>query len=147
MPTLVLTNPQSIRNKRDELFSRIYNQREFKDSCIIAFSETWLKMDDPDEAFEPDGFKIFRCDRKYQDKGKSVGGGVSALVNDRWCSDTKILGSGCCKDLEYLSIKCRPFYLPRGIGCCVITIAYAPIFSAYSKKKSRKFPVKTDERS
>ncbi|KAI3358270.1 hypothetical protein L3Q82_003267 [Scortum barcoo] len=51
--------------------------------------------------------------------GKSKGGGVCFMVNNKWCSDVEIISTGCSLDLEHLMIRCRPYYLPREFtsGC------------------------------
>ena len=83
-----------------------------------------MKPSQPDSLVQPPGFTIFRQDRDHQATGKRQGGGVCFLVNDRWCTDVRIISQGCTADLEHLTIKCRPFYLPREFSSVTLTSAY-----------------------
>ncbi|KAI3368225.1 hypothetical protein L3Q82_007816 [Scortum barcoo] len=56
--------------------------------------------------------------------GKSKGGGVCFMVNNKWCSDVEIISTGCSPDLEHLMIRCRPYYLPREFTSVVMTAVY-----------------------
>lgn len=40
LPSIVLANVQSLKNKTDELQANIINQHKYRDACIMAFSET-----------------------------------------------------------------------------------------------------------
>ena len=124
VPTIIMANVQRLWNKTDELFSRIRMQRDFRDTCIFSFCETWLKPSHPDNALQPPGFTIFRKDRDQSITNKSQGGGVCFLINDNWCTNVKIISDGCTPDLEYITLKCRPFYLPREFSSVTITTAY-----------------------
>ncbi|XP_053271643.1 uncharacterized protein LOC128429835 isoform X2 [Pleuronectes platessa] len=48
------------------------------------------------------------------------------MVNNLWCSDVRIISSGCTPDLEHLMIRCRPYYIPREFTSVVITAVYIP---------------------
>lgn len=124
MPSLILANLRSLNNTREELFARIHFYSDFKNGCIFTFFETWLHEDTPDNLFEPDGFKLFRLDRNFAASNKSKWGGVSILINLRWCSDAKIINRECSSDIENITICCRPFYLPREFSCCFVTAVY-----------------------
>ena len=43
-----------------------------------------------------------------------------------WYTDTIIIKSHCSPNVEYLMVKCRPFYLPREFTSTVVTAAYIP---------------------
>ena len=124
LPSLVLANVQRLYNKMDELQVRIDSQRDYRECCVFIVSETWLTSDHPDSALEPPGFTIFRNDRSSQITGKSQGGEVCFLVNKAGCTDTKVISSYCAPDLETLTIKCRPFFLPRDFGSIILTAVY-----------------------
>ncbi len=34
-------------------------------------------------------------------------------VSNAWCTSTDIIKTHCSPDIEYLILKCRPFYVPR----------------------------------
>ena len=42
LPAIVLANVRSLKNQTDELFHLLSFKREFKDSSILCFTETWL---------------------------------------------------------------------------------------------------------
>jgi len=50
-----------------------------------------------------------------EESGKSKGGGVCFMTNNRWCNpkNIKTLSRSCSPNLENLTISCRPCYLPR----------------------------------
>ena len=41
-----------------------------------------------------------------------------------WCTDVRIISRGCTPDLEYLTLKCRPFYMPREFSSVTLTAGY-----------------------
>ena len=91
---------------------------------VFCLTETWLTPSYPDSLVQPEGFTLFRQDRDRDATGKTQGGGVCFLVNKRWCSDVRIVSRGCTTDLEYLTIKCRPHYLPREFSSVTMTAVY-----------------------
>ncbi|CDQ99431.1 unnamed protein product [Oncorhynchus mykiss] len=50
------------------------------------------------------------------------------MINDSWCNCNNIqdLQSICSPDVEFLTIKCRPYYLPRGFSSVIDTAVYIP---------------------
>lgn len=50
------------------------------------------------------------------------------MVNRKWSDARSIstLSSGCSPHLEFLSIKCHPFYLPREFTSVIATVVYIP---------------------
>ena len=125
LPTILLSNAQSIRNKIDELESWAKFEREIGESCLLAFTETWLNDSDRDEDLTLTGFgSPIRLDRSPETTGKSRGGGVCFYVNKRYCNTVKIRERICTADLELLSISLRPFYLPREFQQLFYTVVY-----------------------
>lgn len=59
---------------------------------------------------------------------KAKGGGVCFMINNKWCIAWTVstLSSGCSPHLEYLSIKYRPFYLPREFTSIIALAVYIP---------------------
>ncbi|KAI3356034.1 hypothetical protein L3Q82_017301, partial [Scortum barcoo] len=100
-------------------------QRDIKNCNVLVFTETWLDPSIPDSAIVPEGLSIHRQDRTIN-SGKSKGGGVCFMVNNKWCSDVEIISMGCSPDLEHLMIRCRPYYLPREFTLVVMTAVYVP---------------------
>ena len=50
------------------------------------------------------------------------------MINDSWCNHNNIqqLKSFCSPNLEYLTIKCQPNYLPREFSSAIFTTVYIP---------------------
>ena len=92
----------------------------------MVFTETWLHSDVPDNAIELAGRYTLRADRTADDSGKTRGGGLCIYVNKAWCTNTVIVGRHCSANLEFLMVKCRPFYLPREFTSTIITAVYIP---------------------
>lgn len=124
LPTITFGNVRSIRNKIDELSGNCKYIHEYRDSALIALTETWLQDQDADSTVNVDGFKLIRSDRRDVDKER--GGGVAVYVNERWCSQVIVKESHCVKDIEYLVVSCRPFYLPREFCKVDLFIVYIP---------------------
>ncbi|XP_038838225.1 uncharacterized protein LOC120035736 [Salvelinus namaycush] len=91
LPTTLLINAQSLRGKADELSANLRFQHEYREACLLAFTETWLDDRVPDREVEPAGFTLVRADRDLTVTGKLHGGGVCPLVRDQWCKS--ILGN------------------------------------------------------
>ena len=127
LPSLILGNAQSLRNKLDELQGNVRFLRDYKDCCVMAFTESWLTEQDSDTDLSIDGFGVpFRQDRDAEVTGKSRGGGVCIYVNKRYCSSVTVRESLCSSDVELLSVSLRPFYLPREFPQIFITTVYIP---------------------
>lgn len=109
LPRIFLANVQSLTNKLDELKFWILTQRWLID-CNF-FMETWLCND------VPNSVAATSC--------KSKGSGVCIYVNKTWCTDSVIVNTHCSVNLEFLIIKCRPFYLPREFTCIIAAAVYA----------------------
>ena len=124
LPSIYLANMQSLRKKVDELLARIQFQREARDCSVFCLTETWLKCNVLDSAFQPPGFSVFRTDRSKDATGKKKGGGVCFLVNEKWCADTVVVNKTCTADLECLVVKCRPFHLPREFPAVFLIAVY-----------------------
>ena len=121
LPTVILGNARSIRNKSDELEGCVRFQHDYKDCCLIGLTETWLQNMDTDSIVD---LTILRCDRENQEKKR--GGGVCFYVNDRWCKNFKIIEKYCDSNIEILTVGLRPCYLPREFNYIISTIVYIP---------------------
>lgn len=134
LPSIILSNACSLRNKTEELQALVRHQHAFRDACILAFSETWLGERDADVELAVDGFGVpFRSDRLSTTTGKSCGGGVCAYINDRWCKSVLVRERLCTKDVELLSLSMRPMYLPREFPQIFVTVVY--VHPKANKKK------------
>ncbi|KAJ4918957.1 hypothetical protein JOQ06_010009, partial [Pogonophryne albipinna] len=84
LPTILLSNVQSLRNKLDELEACAKFKRDYRDACLLAFTETWLKASDSNEDLHISGFGYpVRIDRSPVITNKSRGGGVCFYINKR----------------------------------------------------------------
>ncbi len=65
LPSILLTNVQSLENKMDDLRARISFQWDIRDCNILCLTETWLTPTVPDTAVTPaaDNFSVLRMDR------------------------------------------------------------------------------------
>lgn len=54
--SIILINAQSLCNKTDELQAHVRFCHEFRDTCILAVTETWLAERDLDSELVIDGF-------------------------------------------------------------------------------------------
>lgn len=84
LPTMILSNAQSIKKKADELRANTRYLHEYREAYVLAFSETWLNETVPDSEVCPEGLTITRMDRCSKATGKEQGGGVCVMINDRW---------------------------------------------------------------
>ena len=48
------------------------------------------------------------------------------MVNFLWATDIAVLASHCSPVLELLTVKIRPFYLPREFTAVIVTVVYIP---------------------
>ncbi len=128
LPTILLANVQSLDNKLCEMRARISYQRETRDCCVICLTETWMSAMVPDSAIELTSFSVHRSDREKELTGKSRGGGVCFYINNLWCDERNIhsIKSFCSPDLEFHTLLCRPFWLPREFTAIIITAVYIP---------------------
>ncbi len=125
LPSVIMGNVQSLRNKVDELHGCVRFQKDFKDCCVLAFTETWLTEHDQDSNLFIDGFGVpFRLDRKSAVTRKSQGGGVCLYFNKRYCNSVTVRECVCTPDVELLSVSLRPFYLPREFPQLFMTVVY-----------------------
>ncbi len=99
-----------------------------RDCCVICLTETWMSAIVPESAIELTGFSVHRSDRTKELTGKNRGGGVCFYINNSWCNERNIhsIKSFCSPDLEFHTLLCRPFWLPREFTAIIITAVYIP---------------------
>ena len=143
LPAIVLANVSTLKSKTDELFHLLFFKREFKDSSILCFIETWLDPLTPDAADTPPGHTLLRADRSIELSGMERGGGICFLVNHRWCNDTTFVSSSCSPELESLTVNCIPFYSRRVFSSVVLMGVYANATSAINQLTTRVLAAET----
>lgn len=125
LPSIFLTNARSLANKLDELKLQITANKIVGDSCILFILETWHHLLIVDTAIELAGRIAHRHDRT-KDIGKSRGGGLCIYLNNSYCTNKRTVASHCSSDLDYVSVKCRPIYLPREFNVVMLIAVYIP---------------------
>ncbi len=82
----------------------------------------------PDSAIELTGFSVHRSTERKSSQGKAEAGGVCFYINNSWCNERNIhsIKSFCSPDLEFHTLLCRPFWLPREFTAIIITAVYIP---------------------
>ena len=116
---------RSLENKRDELRARITTHREVRECCALIFTETWLSDKVSDCAFQLQTHSVHRADRTAA-SGKVKGGGVCVFINNSWCGDVRTVHKHCSPDVEFLLLRCRPYYLPREFTAVFLAAIYIP---------------------
>lgn len=125
LPSIILANVRSLRNKMDLLHAKCLMGSSFREACVLALCETWLDGSFPDSEVSLDGFRIIRANRS-EHSGKVRGRGVCMFVNSCWCTNIKIHSTICNPDLELLTLSARAFYLPSEFSTVVFTCVYVP---------------------
>ncbi len=83
LPSILLTNVQSLENKMDYLRTSISFQWDIRDCNILCLTETWLTPSVPDTAVTPsNNFYVLRMYRTAE-AGKTKGGGVCFMINKK----------------------------------------------------------------
>ncbi len=113
IPSLMLSNVRSLENKLDLIKLSRSTQHETRDCCVFVFTETWLNDNIPDSAIQLHGLTCCRADRDSSLSGKTRGGGLCVYINKEWCNNAAVLSKHCSSLVEFMVVKCRPFYLPR----------------------------------
>lgn len=125
LPSILFGNVRSLRNKMEELRLNTKACNEYRESCLMIYTETWLQEDFPDSLVQVRGFSCVRMDRNI-DSGKVRGGGICVYINESWCNNYTIKYRVCTPDLELICISLRPFYLPRDYGNIFLCSVYIP---------------------
>lgn len=121
IPSVLLTNVRSLDTKMDYISLWRSTQRGVRDCCVFVFTETWMTEKTPDCGIELVGLTLHRADRVAATSGKLWGGGLAVYTNNAWCCDTRMISKSCSQDVEFLTVKCQPFYLPRELTAVIIT--------------------------
>ncbi|CAI5678409.1 unnamed protein product [Oreochromis niloticus] len=123
IPSLFLANVRSLDNKLDLLRIRMSVSEEMRNCSILCLTETWLKDNMPNSAFQIYGWQLFRADRNML-SGKARGGGLCVYINKGWCMNCVVINSHCSEDVELMTVKCCPFYSPRQFLLMFVIAAY-----------------------
>ncbi len=61
---------------------------------------------------------------RMQDSSKTRGGGLCVYINDAWCSNIVKADGQCFPDWKFLTLRCRPYYLPREFTGVFVNVVY-----------------------
>ncbi len=50
----------------------------------------------------------------------------NGVINKEWCNNAAVISKHCSSLVEFMFVKCRPFYLPREFTAIVIAAVYIP---------------------
>ncbi|KAK0141960.1 RNA-directed DNA polymerase from mobile element jockey [Merluccius polli] len=126
VPTLLLANVRSIDNKLDYIRLWRASQRNVRNCCVSVFTETWLSENIADAGVQLEGLILHRADRVASLTGKQRGGGLAVYINKSWCQDSVVVSTLCSSNIEFMTVKCRPFYTPRELTAVIVTAVYVP---------------------
>lgn len=86
----------------------------------------------PDAVVEIEGSVLHRYDRNLNSQ-KQREGGLCIYSSEEWANKTKIVDSHCSPDLEFLIVKCRPFFLQRELSSAFLITAVYTALDANAK--------------
>ncbi len=126
IPTILLANVRSLDNKLDYIRLLRSTQMTVRDCCVLCLRKTWLNNSVPDCAIQLEQLTCYRADRALVEGGKRRGGGLCVYINNVWCRDAVVVCKHCSPLVEFMIIKCRPFYLPREYTAILLVAVYIP---------------------
>lgn len=124
VPSIFLINAWSFSNIMEELELIIEAHKRVKDCSFMIMSETWLHPGIPEEAIVQADRTVHRAERNSA-SSKGKGGGM-CIYSKTWCTNATITGRHCSPQLDYVTLKCRPFYLPRELTAVIVMAVYIP---------------------
>ncbi|KAL0153333.1 hypothetical protein M9458_051371 [Cirrhinus mrigala] len=107
-----------------ELSALMKYDRDYRRTNLLCITETWLTEESDDISLE--GYSLIRWDRDSQKSSKTIGGGLSMFVNDRWATNITVHETYCLTDYELLMVSFRPHYLPREFEQITVALVYVP---------------------
>lgn len=123
--SIVLANVCSLDSKLDNIhLLRSTQQTEL--CCVSVFTETWLNNSIPDSAIQLDRLTATeQTEPSLKEVRPTVAGSVftSGML---WCQDAVVVCRHCSPLVEFMIIKCRPFYLLREFSDILLVAVYIP---------------------
>lgn len=125
LPSILLANVRSLRNKLDKLQAVISCQWAYNKASLICLTETRLDNTIADSELSLDGFGTpLRLDRNSVSSLKRHGGGLCVYFNKGWSRTTDLKKTPCTPDIELLAVSFRPKYLPQEFGQLALVLVY-----------------------
>ncbi|KAL7882771.1 hypothetical protein SRHO_G00004290 [Serrasalmus rhombeus] len=110
---------------------RCHERRERKQN-----RETWLSSNVLDHTIQLKQLICYRADRALIAGAKTRGGVLCVYINDAWCCDAAVVCKHYSLLVEFMAIKCRPFYIPSEFTAIIIVIVYIPPSSNNNNNRS-----------
>lgn len=107
----------------DELELLMRGNHYVHDCCVSIITESWLHPLVPDDTVQLESRTMHRWDRN-ENSGRSRGGGLCIYVHNNWSRESLTTYTHCLRDLESITVRCRPFYLPQELTVVLITAVY-----------------------
>ncbi len=126
LQSIHLANLRSLANKSDELQLLTRTNKDFLNSAVLCFTETWLNGAIPGQRASSIRIPAVQSRQSHRIIGETRGGGLCVYINEGWCTDVTVLKKMCCPNLEALFIKCKPFYSPREFSSFILVSVYIP---------------------
>ncbi len=70
LPSTTMGNVRSLAIKMDELAALTRSQRDYRESSVLCFTESWPHKNIPDSDMSVDGFQTVRLNRNCRESGK-----------------------------------------------------------------------------
>lgn len=99
-------------------------QRTVRHCCVFVLKETWLSNSIPDDVIQLDQLTCYRGDRALVAGGKTHVSGLCVYINDALCHDGVVICKHCSPLVEFMIIKCQPFYLQREYTAILLVSVY-----------------------
>lgn len=115
VPSLYLSSGRSSALGANALELEVAGDRFVRDCCVLLITETG--------PVPLAGRTLHRC---AGDSGTSGGGGLSLYIHEGWCNNSAALETHRSTNLEFMTVRCRPFYLPRELTVVFITAVCIP---------------------
>lgn len=108
-----------------DLTSRLTTQWYIQVCSVLRFCQTWLGQGTSDEAITLAGYSVYSA----EECGKTRGGGTAILVKHSWSTNKSVISQSCSENVEYITVKRRPFYLPRELQCIILILVALMLLS------------------
>ncbi|KAK3506172.1 hypothetical protein QTP70_014844 [Hemibagrus guttatus] len=135
LPSIILSNVCSLDNKLDYIQLQRTTQCEYRDCCVFVFTKTWLSNRVPEAAIQLDGLTVFPADRNAALCSKTRSGGVCVYINTEWCKNSVLVSSYSSSLVEFVTVRCRPFYVTCYIGKCINDVTLSKTITTRSNQK------------
>ncbi len=117
----MLLNVRSLENKLDLI--QLYTAWG-KGLLCVCFHRNMAKQQHPGLRHSATRIKLLPSRQGLITESR--GGGLCVYINKEWCNNAAVISKHCSSLVEFMFVKCRPFYLPREFTAIVIVAVYIP---------------------